>query len=320
MRRTALIGTLAVALAVGGAGLLDTSALGSTAVVTGDLRGTVTSVSSTSVVLAVTDASSSLRLLKARSLKLRIVSKTQVQRNGKAAKIGALKQNDVVNARAKCTFAITNAASKISCQALRLFATAVEAPTAVEFTITGTTTIIDRSSFMLTGATVNADVNASAVARTFDLSQPVSLSYDSRTVVLLDGATASITAVSSSNPIRVSVTCQPTKPYNCRAWKILILLPEPIPVTLVGLVSLITPNSITVDVESAAQRQDAGVSVPVLRRQQMPITVPSGTPVFRGTKAVALKSLGLGERLTVQAMCRLVVPFDCSASQVSAQG
>ena len=320
MRRTALIGAFAVALAVGGAGLLDTPAIGSTTVVTGDVHGTVTSASSTSVVLAVTDASSSLRLLKARSLKLRIVGKTQVQRNGKVSKVSALKQNDVVNAHVKCTFAITNAASKISCQALRMLATSTQAPTAVEFTITGTTTIIDRSSFMMVGAAVNADVNASAVARSFDLSQPVSLSYDSRTVVLLDGATASITAISSSNPIQVSVSCQPIKPYNCRAWKILILLPEPIPVTLVGLVSLITPNSITVDVESAAQRPDASVSVPVLRRQQMPITVPSGTPVLRGAKAVALNSLGLGERLTVQARCRLVVPFDCTASQVSAQG
>ncbi len=320
MRRTARMGIIAVSLAICGAGLLDASAVGSTSVVTGDLHGTVTSVSTTSFVLAVTDASSSLRLLKARSLKLWIVSKTQVQRNGKTVKLGALKQNDVVNARAKCTFAITNAATKITCQALRVFATATEAPTAVEFTITGTTTVIDRSSFMMTGATVNADVNASAVARSFDLSQPVSLSYDSRTVVLLDGATTNITAISSSNPILVSVTCQPVKPYNCRASKILILLPERIPVTLVGLVSLITPNSITVDIESAVQRQDAAASLPVLRRQQLPITVPSGTPVFRGTKAVALNALGLGERLTVQAKCRLVVPFDCLASQVSAFG
>lgn len=320
MRRTALIGTFAVALAMGGAGLLATSARGSTAVVTGDLRGTVTSVSSTSVVLAVTEASSGLRLLKARSLKLKIVGKTQVQRNGRTSKLSALKPNDVVNARAKCSFAITNTASKITCQALRVFATAPVAPTAVEFTITGTTTVIDRSSFMLMATQVAADANASTVVGSFDIRQPVSLAYDSRTVVLLDGATANFSSVSSSNPIQVSVTCQPVKPYNCRAWKILILLPEPMPVTLVGLVTLITPNSITLDIESVVHSLDAGVNVQLLRRQQLPVAVPSGISVFRGTNAVALQSLSLGERLTVRATCRLVVPFDCTASQVSARG
>lgn len=316
MWRKQMLGTGAAALGLIGALLLPSPANATVSTVTGDLSGTVRSLGVSSVSLGVTHASSSLRLLNGRWVKLSVTNKTIIKRAGKTAKFVAIRSGDAVTARVQCTFTITNSSTKIVCRALRLNATPPNVPTPVQFSLTGTVKSTQSSAFSVIASQFEADERATPVVDALRAAQPISLAVDSATAVILGTTAAKYSVLTAGNTVRVSVTCMSMQPFDCRATRIEIQLPKAEPVTMVGIVTLVTATAIVIDVETVVHRQDSTINVQVLKRKQMTIGVNANTPVTIGSSAGTLGSLVIGVRYTVSAECRLEVPFGCTADGI----
>lgn len=316
MWRKQVLGTGAAAMAMVGAFLLPAPASATVTNVTGDLSGTVRSVGASTLTVGVTHTSNSLRLLSSRWVKLSVTKKTTIKRGGKAVKFAAVRGGDALTARVQCTFTITNSSTKIACRALRLNATAPNIPTPVQFTLSGVVANIQTSAFSVTASAFEADERATPVVDSLRAAQPISMAVDSATVVLFGDVTAKYSALAVANAVRVTVTCMSAPPFNCKANRVEIQLPKAEPVTMVGIVTLVTASAIVIDVESVVQRQDSGVNVQVLKRKQMTVAVTASTPVTIGSSGGTLGSLVIGVRYTVAAQCRLQVPFGCVADSI----
>lgn len=308
-------GTSALALLTGL--LLATPANAAVTTVTGDLSGTAKAVTSKAVTISAGYASSPLRLLKGRTFTLAVDANTKIKRGGATAKLSAVRAGDALTVRARCTFTITSASTRISCKALRLNATAPQLPLPVTFVINGKVAGLRTNSFAVTPTSFENDERAASVVAAIRATPPIWLNVDSSTVVRLGDSPAKFVTLGGGNTVQVVVTCQPRTPYNCMAQRIDILLPKAEPVTLVGLLTLVTANSVTLNVETAQHAESATTDVHMLRITQLTVAVPAGTPILRGADAVAMSSLALGVRVTVTARCRLVVPFDCSAEKIT---
>ena len=310
------LGTGTVALGLMGALLMPSPASATVTKVFGDLSGSVRSLGTSSLSLGVTHASSSVRLLSGRWVKLGITSKTIIKRAGKTVRFAAIRRGDAVTARVQCTFTITNSSTTISCRAIRLNATPPNVPVPVQFALTGTVTAIQASAFSVIASQFEADERATPVVDALRAAQPISLAVDSATAVLLGTTTAKYSVLTAGNTVRVSVTCMSMQPFDCRATRIEIQLPKAEPVTMVGIVTLVTASAIVIDVETVVHRQDSTINVQVLKRKQMTIGVNANTPVTIGSSAGTLGSLVIGVRYTVSAECRLEVPFGCTADGI----
>lgn len=317
MTTTARIGAAAGALTMLAGLLLAAPASGAVTTVTGDLSGTAKAVASKSVTISAGYASSPLRQLRGRTFTLAVDANTKIKRGGAAAKLSAVRAGDALTVRARCTFTITSASTRISCRALRLNATAPQLPLPVTFVVNGKVAGLRTSSFAVTPNSFENDERAASVIAAIRATPPIWLNVDSSTVVRLGDAAAKFVTLGGGNNVQVVVTCQPKTPYNCMAQRIDILLPKAEPVTLVGLLTLVTANSVTLNVESAQHAESATTDVHMLRISQLTVAVPAGTPILRGTDAVGMASLALGVRVTVTARCRLTVPFDCSAEKIT---
>lgn len=311
------LGAMTAVLGLTGALLLATPASAAVSTVTGDLSGTAKAVTSTSVTISASYASSALRLLKGRTFKLAVDAKTAVKRGGVAAKFSAVRAGDALTVRARCVFTITSASTRISCKALRLNATAPQVALPATFIINGRVAGLKASSMAITPTSFENDERAAAIVAAIRLTPPIWLGVDSSTVVRLGDAPAKFVAVGGGNKVRVTVTCQPRLPYNCMAQRIDILLPEAEPIRLVGLLTLVTANSVTLNVESAQHIESATTDVHMLRISQLAVAVPQGTAIVRGSESLAMSALALGVRVTVTARCRLVVPYDCAAERIT---
>lgn len=319
MWRRNLLGSGASVLGLIVALVLPAPATATVTNVTGDLSGTIRSLGVSSLTVGATHTSSSLRLLNGRWVKLSITNKTIIKRGGKTVKFVALRSGDALTARAQCTFTITNSSTKIACRALRLNATAPNVPTPVQFSVTGVVKSVQAAAFSMSAAAFEADEKATAVVDSLRAAQPFTLGVDSATVVLFGTAPSKFSVLAVANNVRVTVTCMSAQPYNCRATRIEIQLPKAEPVTMVGIVTLVSQTStptIVIDVESVVHRTDTSINVQVLKRKQMTIGVTADTTVTIGSTAGSLNSLVLGVRYTVNAQCRLEVPFGCTADAI----
>lgn len=310
------ISTLAMAATMAAA----TPAGAATTTVTGDVGGKVRSLATASLVMGVESSTSGLRLLRSHWLKVMVGSKTTIVRNGKRAKLSAVKVGDSVTARVRCSFTITSASTRITCTALRLNATAAPVVQPVTFVLLGTVAEVPPNALAVSGPSFEADERAVAVTQALAAKPPVLVSTDSATVVRLGDAAGKLADLALAQRIRATVTCQPALPYNCRAERIEIVLPKAQPVTFVGIMTFTNGSTLTLDVESAVHSESSTINVQMLRIRQLQFTVPSGTPVLRGSEAAALTSFAPGLRITVDAHCRLEVPFGCVADRVTSKG
>lgn len=316
MIRAARLSTALSAGALAATLLAPSAAQATVSTVTGDLAGSIRSVASAGFTLGVTHASSSLRLLDGRWVKVTTNASTTFTRAGKRVKLVALKAQDAVTARVRCAFTITNASTKIACTAIRVNATPANVVTPVQFTVDGVVAGLQANAFTVTTPQFSGDERAAVVIAALKSASPASFAVDTSTVVLLGDAAAKFSVLGVGNSVHVAVTCMSAQPFNCRATRIQIAVPKAEPVTMVGIVTLVATGSITIDVESVVQRQDSAVNVQVLKRKQMLITTVPTTPVTIAGASSTLASLVIGVRYTVSAQCRLTVPFGCVADAI----
>lgn len=303
-------------------GLLAGPSTAATSTVTGDIRGTAKAVGGNYLSVAITATPSSLRLIKGRTVKFTTGRATLITLDGSRAALRDIVAADTIAARVRCTFTITSSATRISCTAIRLNATSPTSVTPplsgpVTFVATGKVAGLQKSALALTPTNIDADAQATPVVAALRTALPIWLSVDSATVVMFGTSNATFAAVSGGNTVTVNVTCQPKVPYNCKATRIEIALPGKEPVKIVGLVTLTTASSVTLNVESVVHTTVATTDVHMLKLSQLAIAVPAGTPVTSSGSATTLGALPLGVRVTVTAQCRLVVPFDCAADRVT---
>lgn len=316
MRRSTYLRPAVAALALIAGLLTPSAASAAQTTVTGDLAGTVRSVSGVSLSVGVTHASNSLRLLTSRWVKVSADAKTTIKRDGKKVKVKALRAGDAITAYVRCTFTMTNSSTKVACIAVRINASKSNAPVPVQLVVSGFVSSLQASGFSMTSTQFDADEKATALIDALRALQPLPVLVDSATSVLFGGAPSKFSALTAPSKVRVAVTCMSAVPYNCRATKLEIILPSAEPVTMVGIITGVTATTLTMDVESVVHRGDATINVQVLKQKQMPVSIPLGTPVTIAGAAGTLASLVIGVRYTVNAQCRFSVPYGCTAEAI----
>lgn len=317
-RRGQRITTSILAIAVATA-LLGGPATAATTTVTGDLFGNARSATATSLVLNVSEASKPLRLLSGRAVKLIVDAKSVIKRDGVAARASALQSTDAIAARVKCTFTITSASTKIACRVLRVTATAYVPPAPIQFSITAKITAIAGDALTLTNPQFTASADAASIVDPLRASSPLGIHIPTAAQVFTGTTPATFAALASGQTVTINITCAPAAPYDCRATRVEIHVAKPQSVTLVGILTLSTQNSITIDVESVVGRTDPSVNVQVLKRKQMLISVPAGTPLAIGSTSSTFgtySGMVIGVRYTISAVCRVDVPFNCTADSI----
>ena len=319
MQRGRLRLTSMVTASAGVVVLLSGPAQAATTTVTGDFNGTVRTLTATSIALDVTSASKALRLLSGRTVKVIVDAKSIIKREGLSVKPGALQSTDSIAARVKCTFTLTSSSTKISCRAIRITATPYVPPAPIKFSITATISAIQGDALTMVNPLFTADAAAAPVVDPLRASSPIGMHIPSSAQVFLGTDLAAFSAFSVGQKVTISVTCAPAEPYNCKATRVDIPVAAPQSVALVGILTLTTKNSITIDVESVVGRSDSSVNVQVLKRKQMLISVPAATPVTIAGSTSAFStgpSLVIGVRYVVTAVCRVDVPFNCVADAI----